>query len=151
MSVPTIHRSNRTFSASAILDAVAADLTQIREEDGLTYAELGTVLGKSGDQAEKYTKGTAEMGVVAYARAKREWNGRFAGSVNRLIAEARGEVGNDRDDECALIRAVMALADALADDGEVSTAEVHQHRAVFERAAEAIAHQLGKLTPRSAA
>ena len=150
MTAPTIHRANRTFSASAILDAVAADLSQIRDEDGLTYAELGTVLGKSGDQAEKYTKGTAEMGIVAYARAKREWNGRFAGSVNRLIAEARGETTTDREDECALIRAVMALADALADDGEVSVAEVRQHRAVLEQAGEAIAHQLAKLPPRAA-
>jgi hypothetical protein len=44
----------------------------------------------------------------------------------------------------------MALADALADDGAVSADEVRQHRAVLERAGEAIAHQLGKLTPRAA-
>lgn len=59
--------SRPVFSASAVLDAIAAELTVIKHEDGLTYADIGRVLGKSEDQAAKYCAGFADMGVVSFA------------------------------------------------------------------------------------
>jgi len=77
------------FSASAVLDAIASELTVIKHEDGLTDADLGRILGKSEDQAAKYRTGLAEMGIVAFAAGKREWNGRFTGALDRLCVDSR--------------------------------------------------------------
>lgn len=42
----TIHGKTPRFSASAILDAFAADMAAIKREDRLTYADLGALLAK---------------------------------------------------------------------------------------------------------
>ena len=47
----------RVFSASTVRDTIAATLRNIKEEDGITYADLGRVMGKSGDRAEAYCNG----------------------------------------------------------------------------------------------
>ena len=74
------------FSASHVLQAIAAELSTIKHEDGLTDADIGRVLGKSEDQAAKYRTGLAEMGIVAFAAGKREWNGRFTGALDRPVS-----------------------------------------------------------------
>jgi hypothetical protein len=149
MSKPAIHGRNVTLSASRILEALADDLRQIREEDGLTFKELGQVLGKSEDQAAKYCVGAADMGVVSYAFAKRAWNGRFAGSLNRLISQARGDQMDDREKGSAVLRAALALSVAL-EDGTIDSEEVRRDRATLENAKHAIEAVLAKLTPRAA-
>ncbi|TCM17231.1 hypothetical protein EDF56_106347 [Novosphingobium sp. PhB165] len=137
------------FSASAVLDAVAAELSIIKAEDGLTDADIGRVLGKSEDQAAKYRTGTAEMGVVAFAAAKREWNGRFTGALDRLCVASRpgGVLMHDRKAQSAVLEAALSLSQALEDDDAISPDEVRDCRATLERARAAIDAQLAKLAP----
>lgn len=142
--------SRPVFSASAVLDAVAAELSAIKHEDGLTDADLGRVLGKSEDQAAKYRTGLAEMGIVAYAAAKREWNGRFTGALDRLCVDSRPVASDDRRGQITLLEAALALSVALA-DGKVTPEEVRANRATLEAARDAIDEQLSKLAPGIAA
>lgn len=135
------------FSASAVLEAIADELTVIKREDNLTDADIGRVLGKSEDQAAKYRTGTAEMGVVAYAAAKREWNGRFTGALDRLCVNSRpgGALAHDRKAQSAVLEAALVLSQALEDDDAISAEEVRDNRAALERARAAIDAQLAKL------
>lgn len=135
------------FSASKVLEAIAGELTTIKNEDGLTDADIGRVLGKSEDQAAKYRTATAEMGVVAYASAKREWNGRFTGALDRLCVNSRpgGAAMHDRKAQSAVLEAALALSQALEDDDAITAEEVRDCRATLERARAAIDAQLGKL------
>lgn len=135
------------FSASAVLDALAADLSTIKHEDRLTDADLGRVMGKSDDQAAKYRTGLAEMGVVAFAAAKREWNGRFTGTLDRLCEQSR-PIGTEHDQagQSAILKAALALSVAL-EDGEVDPGEVRANRTTLENARDAITAQLAKLRP----
>src|SRR5688572_20487115 len=85
MTNPRFHGKNRTLSASAVRNALATAIMQIKAEDELTFADLGRVLGKSEDQAAKYADGTASMSVETYYFARREWNGRFTGLADKLL------------------------------------------------------------------
>lgn len=137
------------FSASAVLDAIAADLETIKREDELTDADIGAVLGKSDDMAAKYRTGLAEMGIVAWARGMREWNGRFTGALERLCEESRPGTC-DRSGQSALLRAALVMAEALEDDLAIDVEEVRDNRAILERALQAIEAQLAKLGPAEA-
>lgn len=137
--------SRPVFSASAVLEAVASELSTIKHEDGLTDADLGRVLGKSEDQAAKYRTGLAEMGIVAYASAKREWNGRFTGAVDRLCVDSRPGDITDRAAQCTVLEAALAMSVALADDDAIVREEVRKNRATLEAARDAIDAQLRKL------
>lgn len=141
--------SRPVFSASAVLKAIADDLTAIKEQDGLTDADIGRVLGKSEDQANKYRKGEADMGLVSFAAGKREWNGRFTGSLDRLCVESRPGTVCDRSTLTAVLDAAAGLSKAL-EDGEITPQEVRDHRKELEAAMDAIAAQLNKL-PRAVA
>ena len=139
-------REKIVFSASKVLDEVGNALSVIRKEDRLTFADMGAVLGKSEDQAAKYCDGSAEMGVIAYARAKREWNGRFTGGLARLCAESRPAHDNtDRARQSKVLRAALALSEALEDDGEISPEEVRDNRKSLEDARSAIDELLRKI------
>jgi hypothetical protein len=150
MTVRQSTASRPVFSASAVLDAVAAELATIKHEDGLTDADLGRVLGKSEDQAAKYRTGLAEMGIVAFAAGKREWNGRFTGALDRLCVDSRPAAADDRRGQITLLEAALALSVALA-DGKIDKEEVRANRSTLEAARNAIDDQLRKLGPGSAA
>jgi hypothetical protein len=136
-----------TVSASAILEALGVDLLQIKQEDRLTFADIGRVLGKSEDQAAKYCEGTAEMGATALYFGKLQWNGRFTGRADALIEAAKAP-SDDRHKESRVLQAALALSIALA-DGEVETHEIHQNRATLEHAREAIDELLKRAAPRA--
>lgn len=151
MSAPQIHGKRRTFSASAVLEAAGKAIGEIKQQDGLTWGDIGAILGKSEDQAAKYAEGTAEMGLVAFARAKREWNGRFTGYVDRLCVDSRPGNACDRTSVNAVLGAAMALNVALEDDNAISAAEVRDNRAALEAARDAIEAQLAKAKPEQVA
>lgn len=134
------------FSASSVLDAIASELSTIKHEDSLTDADIGRVLGKSEDQAAKYRAGLAEMGVVAFASAKREWNGRFTGALDRLCVDSRPGTVCDRSSLTSVLDAAASLSKAL-EDGVITQEEVRSNRAVLEMARDAIDGQLRKLRP----
>jgi len=134
------------FSASHVLQAIAAELSTIKHEDGLTDADIGRVLGKSEDQAAKYRTGLAEMGIVAFAAGKREWNGRFTGALDRLCETSRPGVHCDRSALTALITASAEMSKAC-EDGVITPEEVRDSRPQLEAARDAIEAQLAKLRP----
>ncbi len=131
-------RETVVFSASNVLDTIGRDLALIKSQDRLTYADLAAVLGKSEDQAAKYCEGTAAMDVVTFARAWREWNGRFAGGLAALCHDSRPAKHCDRVRQSKVLEAALALSVALEDDGQVSPSEVRDNLAELEAAREAL-------------
>lgn len=131
-------RENSVFSASNVLDTVGRDLALIKSQDRLTYADLAAVLGKSEDQAAKYCEGSAAMDLVTFARAWREWNGRFAGGLAALCHDSRPSKHCDRVRQSKLLDAALALSVALQDDGEVSPGEVRDNLKQLEDARDAL-------------
>lgn len=151
MSRPTIPGERPVFSASAVLAAIGSELALIKSQDRLTWGDLAAVLGVSDDQAAKYADGTTAMNVVTFARAKREWNGRFTGALDRLCHDSRPAKDSDRTRHCKVLKAALALAEALANDDEIDVDEVRANRPELEAARDAINDVLGKLTPRAIA
>jgi hypothetical protein len=150
MTTPIIHGKRPVFSASTVLEAIASELSAIKAADRLTYADLGAILGKSEDQAAKYCDGSATMDAITFARGKREWNGRFTGAFDRLCVDSRPAVMSDRNAGCKVLKAALALAEALEDDDEIDIKEVRKNRSELEAARDAIDAQLAKLGPRKA-
>ena len=150
MTAPTIHGNRPVFSASTVLDAVGNELALIKSQDRLTWSDVGAVLGVSEDMAAKYADGSAAMNVVAFARGKREWNGRFTGALDRLCHDSRPATDTDRNRHCKVLKAALALAEALANDDEIDADEVRASRPELEAARDAINDVLGKLAPRAA-
>lgn len=138
-------RERPVFSASAVVDEVADALSAIRREDGLTFADMAATLGKSEDQAAKYCAGSATMDLVTFARAKREWNGRFTGGLDRLCADTRPVSDADRARQNKVLKAALALSIALEDDDEITPAEVRANRATIECARDALDELLRKI------
>lgn len=150
MSAPQIHGKGRTLTASLIRAAIAQDLSQIKAEDGLTFGDIGRILGKSEDQVAKYCDGTAGMDAVTFAFARKEWNGRFTGTLDALIEGGKPKSRNDRKLLTALLSANMALSAALEDDEEASPAEVRKARKELEAGRDAIDELLRRLSVRAA-
>lgn len=144
MSSPTIAGKPSPYSASNALEAIGRAIHEIKHADGLTWADIGAVLGVSDDQAAKYAEGTAAMSAVTYGRGKREWNGRFTGYFDRLCVNSRPGKVNDHTSLTAVLNAAACLSKVL-EDGAITPAEVRDHRSELEQARDAIEEQLGKL------
>jgi hypothetical protein len=94
-------------------------LRTIKEEDGLSWKEVGRILGKSDDRASDYANSLSEMPVGAFLLACREWNGRFANSVLALIGQKIAPLASDdiadTDKLCRILRLAHLISAALAD------------------------------------
>ncbi|TDW65371.1 hypothetical protein EDF57_103555 [Novosphingobium sp. PhB55] len=134
------------FSASSVRDTIAETLASIKEEDSLTYADMGRVMGKSGDRAEAYCNGDfSDMSGFSLLAAWREWNGRFVGPLRTLVEGSRpGGAHCDHAGQSAILKAALAISVALQ-DGEVDPEEVRANRSTLESARDAIDAQLAKL------
>jgi hypothetical protein len=149
MNKPLIHGIHRAVSASQILQQLGDALSRIRQEDRLTWADIGAHLGKSEDQAAKYADGTAEMGAVACFRAWNLWGERFCGGAKSLFVKSH----NDHDARMAqscVLRAALALAEAL-EDGDLTLQEIRDNRGTLEKAQTVIAAQLARIGPKGEA
>ena len=146
----TIVGNRPVFSETTVLEAVGDELLAIKQSDGLSWNDMAAVLGVSDVQAAKYVDGSAKMSIVTYARAKREWNGRFTGALDRLCAESRPASHNHRECESKVLQAALALSVALA-DGELTQAEIRQNRSTIEAAKDALEGLLSQLAPRNVA
>jgi hypothetical protein len=69
MSLPTIFGKAK----ASILADVGLALGQVKHSRGLSPEDMGTVLGRCDDMVAKYIAGDAEMGFVAWMRAKEAW------------------------------------------------------------------------------
>lgn len=141
----TIVGNRAVFSEKAVLDAVATELSTIKADDRLTWDDMAAVLGVSDTQAAKYLDGSARMSVVTFARAKREWNGRFTGALDRLCHESRPCADADRTRGSKVLKAALALSVALEDDDLITPVEVRANRATIEAARDALEELLAKL------
>lgn len=140
----TIVGNRSVFSESSVLDAVGSELLTIKTTDKLSWDDVAAVLGVSDVQAAKYVDGTAKMSIMAYARGKREWNGRFTGALDRLCEETRPGTVCDHSSLTAVLTAATRLARAL-EDGTITREEVRENRTQLEAARDAINGQLAKL------
>lgn len=141
-------RERPVFSASSVLDTIGQSLTAIRREDGLTFDDMGAIMGKSPDQAAKYCAGSATMDAITYARCRREWNGRFDGALDRLCHDTRPAAQADRTSQSMVLKAALALSIALEDDDEITPAEVRANRGTIEEARDALDGLLRKIAVR---
>jgi hypothetical protein len=139
-----------------LLEALGNSLNAIKKEDAATDGDLGAVLGKSEDQAAKYRAGLAEMGVVSFLRACREWDGRFANEVLALVGMKLSPLEAGELSDQASVTALLSLAMALSaeiekDHGRVGDAHLAQHRALIERVGHIIDGYRERLKLRSVA
>jgi hypothetical protein len=146
MNKPPIHGIQRAVPASKILEELGNALSRIRQEDRLTWADIGAHLGKSEDQAAKYADGTAEMGAVACFKAWDLWGERFSGGAKALFDKP--SIHHDAlSAQSCMLRAALALAEAL-EDGELTVQEIRDNRSTLEKAQTAIAAQLARIGPK---
>lgn len=149
MNNPRFHGIRKPITDLDVRHALGDALSKIRQEERMTWADLGLILGKSEDQTAKYADGSAEMGVGPYYRAKAIFNGRFTGEADKLAEAARGPV-DARHAESAILRAALALSEALEDD-TLTDEEIRKHRSKLHDARDMIDGLLDRLTPRTAA
>lgn len=153
MGAQHIHRSNRRFCVSDALDALGEDIANIRQEDGLTWEDVGRGLGKGKDRAIDYSKGLSDMPVSAFLLGCREWNGRFAGRVLAMIGKRLADLDSsaqhttDRAKESSVLKAALALSVALEDD-DLSDEEIRANRQTLENASAAIDALLARIGPK---
>ncbi|RVT93719.1 hypothetical protein [Sphingomonas crocodyli] len=125
---PGIHGKRRTFAVSDAVDTLGESLAAIREADGLTWKDVGRVLGRSEDQASQYAKGTAEMGFTSFLLGLREWNGRFGADVLAMIGVKSvpldSEDMTDNERLAKLLHLAHLLSLTLLDDGKVDDDEL---------------------------
>lgn len=119
MTAPQIHGPWRSFSVSKAVDKLGVALKQIKDEDNLSWKEVGRILGKSDDRASDYANGLSEMPIGAFLLGCREWNGRFANSTLELIGQkiapqAGGDIA-DTDKLRCILRLAHLISAALAD------------------------------------
>jgi hypothetical protein len=149
-------RPHRSVSASRLVEEVAATLSAIKEQDGLSDADLGAEIGKGEDSARAYRTGFSTMDMVTFLRGCQRWNGRFANDVLALIGmrlaaieDTRNAV-SDRAKESAVLKAALALSIALADD-DLSDEDIRKNRGSLENARDAIDALLSRIGPKAGA
>jgi hypothetical protein len=137
MTVPKIHGSHRSVPASKLLKALADALTQIKDEDDLTDADLGAELGKHGDTAAKYRAGLADMPGTVLLRGILRWDGRFINGALALLGFKLVALdpahGSDRAAFTALTGLLHQFAEALEDDGVIDDDELEAMRPSVEK------------------
>lgn len=148
MSARASTASHRRLSASTIRQAIADDLMQIKFEDGLTFDDIGRILGKSADAAARYCDGTASMAYETAVLAREAWNGRFTGRVDLLLA-GRPDSTCDQSKQSRLLKAALDLSLAL-EDGQLSDEEIRGNRKSLEAARDAIGALLSRIGPKAA-
>ncbi|AHE56032.1 hypothetical protein [Sphingomonas sanxanigenens] len=156
MTDPQISSRNRVVSASSLIEAAACALSAIKDEDGLTDAELGAVLHRGADQAQRYRTGLAEMGMIAFLRACSAWNGRFAAEIVGKLDLKLSRVGagsrSARGFASLLARLQVAVNAALENDDEIDGDELRSMLALLdETRSEIEAMQAGSSTLRAVA
>lgn len=138
MSRPLIHGRYRTVPASKLLQKLGESLEMIRQEDDLSYQELGGELHKSDDQASKYCKATADMPVSTFLKGVERWDGRFANATLAMLGmklvPLDGAALPDRKAMTIVMRAQAAMSENLEDDDSISDEELVEDRAWVEAA-----------------
>ena len=132
-----IYGRHRTVSATMLIEALGESLQRIKDEDGATDSDIGRVLGKSKDSAERHRKGLGDMGVVSFLLGCATWNGRFSNDVlakiGMKIVPLDADVVNERCAASALTRLLLEMSLAL-EDGRIDDRELSTMRGALEQA-----------------
>lgn len=153
MSAPHIHGGLPSFSVSRALEAIGEDIAAIRKADGLTWKEVGRVLGKSDDRAADYSTAMSEMPLSAFLLGCREWNGRFGGRILAMIGmklvpvDRSADPSPDRAKASSICRAQLAVSVMLEDEA-IDDEEIRQHRAALVQARDDIDALLARIGPK---
>ena len=121
------------FSENNLLQAVGDAILEIKHQDNLTWSDIGKVLGVSDDSAAKYASGFASMTFATFMSGKREWGGRFAGPVERLVIASRPGTVSGNMAMMHMLSASSAICAAM-EDGELTAREIRENRHLFEKA-----------------
>lgn len=118
---PQFHGRMPFVAASKLLEATGEALRTIKEQENLTWKELGTAIGMGDDQTAKYGSGNAEMGFTTWLRATQLWNGRFsvAATMMGLSIGATGksvDAGDLRQGMLSLTLLLAEIQKATLDD-----------------------------------
>jgi hypothetical protein len=68
MTKPTIHGVAPRFAASNLLESVGDAIARAKRNNGMTFADIGAVFGKSDDVAASYAAGHSDMPLSAFVR-----------------------------------------------------------------------------------
>jgi len=151
---PHIHGKLASFSASNALETIGADLRKIKDEDGLSWKDVGRVLGKSDDRAADYASAISEMPVTSFLLGLREWNGRLGGNVLALIGQKLGpaDVGDMTDNEklSHILRLAHLMSVALSDEKTPGVADDEELCAIGSEALDEAARSIDALRSRLA-
>ena len=77
MAAPNFFGEISRMPERRALSLIGTALLQLKNEDGLTLKDMGQILGKSDDMVALYIAGEAEMGVLAWLRARAQWDERL--------------------------------------------------------------------------
>ena len=126
----------RTFSASKAVEVQGAILSRIKDDDDVTYKDVGRVLGKSEDRAAIYTAGASAMDLPTFLAGCTEWGGRFADPLLSLVggrwADANAICTGDEQAALTLATLLPAII-AIEADGVTEAGELRPHEALIRR------------------
>lgn len=141
-AAPHIHGKRRTFSASHAVEVQGATLWKIKDEEGLTYDDLGRYLGgKSDDRAAAYAphpdseRPVSAVDMLTFLAACEAFGGRFADPLLALVGGRWADLG----DVCSSDPGALTLATLLPaiieseKDGVSSEKELAPHEALIRK------------------
>lgn len=137
------------FSENNMLTAVGDAILEIKAQDRLTWTDIGNVLGVTEDTAAKYASGYSAMTFATFMRGKREWGGRFAGPVERLVVASRPGSVSGHMALTHMLSATSAINAAMA-DGVLTAREIREHRSLLETARDELETMLSQIEVRAA-
>ena len=133
---------SRMISGSFLIQSLAEGLTDIKERDDLTDAEMGAAMRRSGDQAADYRRALSEMGVVAFLGAIATWGGAFADRVlaplGFKLVELEPSKQTDREFGVILSRLKLAVDEALVVSDKIGPDAMASIAPMLEEASRAI-------------
>ena len=123
MTKPTIYNLAPRFAASNLLEAVGDAIARAKRANGMTYADVGAVFGKSDDAAVSYAAGHSDMPLSAFIRGVGGLgddigNAALAFIGRKLVPIEDAAVTDDLSKLAPIARAVAMVAECTAPESE---------------------------------
>lgn len=142
MTAPQIHGKRRTFSASHAVEVQGATLWRIKDEDGLTYDDLGRYLGgKSDDRAAAYAphpdseRPVSQVDMLTFLAGCESFGGRFADPLLALVGGRWADAGAvcSGDPGALTLATLLPRVIEIEADGETTAAELRPNEALIRK------------------
>lgn len=141
-AAPHIHGKRRTFSASHAVEVQGGTLWKIKDEDGLTYEDLGRYLGgKSDDRAAAYAphpdseRPISPVDMLTFLAACESFGGRFADPLLALVGGRWADLGDvcSSDPGALTIATLLPAIIEIEKDGITKAEELAPHETLIRR------------------